>query len=252
MEVPGLAQLAEQSPAVARKLEDFVRRLIGSVDANRWAMDQTRVLVEGHARGDLLGALVAIVREEAGAGEVWAVLWTGEHGNGGISFSALSGHGHSPPDPDGLSRTLLAAVARRSKAVWLDEGGEGTIGGAPSIVGSETQPHGAVPLGNRGALYLAGSGDQKPIALRPRLRIEALCRVAGGFVDASHDHHAPPPVVPGMVGTSRPMQELARNLQGFASVPWPVLVLGETGSGKELVARALHDLSARAAGPFVP
>jgi hypothetical protein len=250
MEVPGLAQLAEHAPSAAKKLEDFVRRLIASVDADRWAMDQVRALAEAHTRGDLLGALVSIVRAEADTGDVWAVLWSGEPGRD-LGFTALSGHGHAPPDPEGLSRTLLAAVARRGRAVWVDESQGGSVGAAPSIIGSEVQPHGAVPLGARGALYLAGSNEARSIPLRQRLRIEALCRIAGGFVDAATDRQGAPPVIPGIVGTSRPMQDLARTIQGFASVPWPVLILGETGTGKEMVARALHDLSSRAAGPFV-
>jgi DNA-binding NtrC family response regulator len=38
----------------------------------------------------------------------------------------------------------------------------------------------------------------------------------------------------------------------FASLPWPVLIRGETGVGKEHVARALHERGRRRAGPFVP
>jgi transcriptional regulator with PAS, ATPase and Fis domain len=47
------------------------------------------------------------------------------------------------------------------------------------------------------------------------------------------------------------MDEPYRRLVRFAPQPVTVLVLGESGSGKEAVARAVHALSARAAGPFV-
>lgn len=47
------------------------------------------------------------------------------------------------------------------------------------------------------------------------------------------------------------MIEALRDLPRFAESHEPVLVQGETGTGKELVARALHGLGARAAGPFV-
>ncbi len=54
-----------------------------------------------------------------------------------------------------------------------------------------------------------------------------------------------------MVGKSQPMLALFGLLERIAQVPSPALVLGETGTGKELVARALHQMGPRAAGPFV-
>ncbi len=57
--------------------------------------------------------------------------------------------------------------------------------------------------------------------------------------------------LPDMVGDSPVMRELARRTARVAPTPLPVLVLGETGTGKELVARALHRLSDRADKPFV-
>ena len=54
-----------------------------------------------------------------------------------------------------------------------------------------------------------------------------------------------------LIGASDAMGHLRRTIRRFASLPAPVLVTGETGSGKELVARALHDASPRAEGQFV-
>lgn len=53
------------------------------------------------------------------------------------------------------------------------------------------------------------------------------------------------------VGGSPAMVRLRECLSSFAATDADVLVLGETGTGKELVARSLHDLSPRAKGKFV-
>jgi DNA-binding NtrC family response regulator len=54
-----------------------------------------------------------------------------------------------------------------------------------------------------------------------------------------------------LIGRSAPMQEVHRLIEQAAATPAPVLIHGETGTGKELVARTLHELSARSGGPFV-
>lgn len=57
--------------------------------------------------------------------------------------------------------------------------------------------------------------------------------------------------VAGLVGESPAMQRLRAALPKAAAAPFPVLVSGESGAGKELVARAVHSGSARKARPFV-
>ncbi|HEX3967893.1 MAG TPA: sigma-54 dependent transcriptional regulator [Edaphobacter sp.] len=59
------------------------------------------------------------------------------------------------------------------------------------------------------------------------------------------------PLLPEMVGASESMRELARLIRLVAPRSTTVLIEGETGTGKEVVARALHRLSERAAKPFV-
>ncbi len=58
-------------------------------------------------------------------------------------------------------------------------------------------------------------------------------------------------MLPEMVGSSEPMWELARLIRLVAPRSTTVLIEGETGTGKEVVARALHRLSERAGKPFV-
>ena len=55
-----------------------------------------------------------------------------------------------------------------------------------------------------------------------------------------------------IVGSSPAAQELLRQILRVAKVDAPVLVAGESGSGKELTAQAIHRHSSRANGPFVP
>jgi two-component system response regulator HydG len=57
--------------------------------------------------------------------------------------------------------------------------------------------------------------------------------------------------VASLVGASAGMQAVRARIERVADAPAPVIVLGETGTGKGLVARALHTDSRRSANPFV-
>ena len=56
---------------------------------------------------------------------------------------------------------------------------------------------------------------------------------------------------PQLIGDTEPMRALFRSIGRLAQAPLSVLIHGETGTGKELVANALHRESPRAHGPFV-
>jgi DNA-binding NtrC family response regulator len=55
----------------------------------------------------------------------------------------------------------------------------------------------------------------------------------------------------GIVGNSQPIQAMRSQIELYAKAPYPVLIEGESGSGKELVAAALRRLSGRPDAPFV-
>lgn len=56
----------------------------------------------------------------------------------------------------------------------------------------------------------------------------------------------------GIVGQDRKMRQIFQQIRDLAAYDYPVHIYGETGTGKELVAEAIHNVGRRAGGPFVP
>ncbi len=94
--------------------------------------------------------------------------------------------------------------------------------------------------------------DQAAIAVDRMLREEALtAELQQSRRELTVARRAARRTASPLLGESAPMRELRTQIQRLAPLDLPVLVLGETGTGKELVARALHDESPRRRAPFV-
>ncbi len=63
--------------------------------------------------------------------------------------------------------------------------------------------------------------------------------------------HTPTDNITSLIGSSEVMQVLLKNTQRFSQLDMPVLIQGETGTGKELLAHVLHDNGSRGKAPFM-
>jgi transcriptional regulator with AAA-type ATPase domain len=109
---------------------------------------------------------------------------------------------------------------------------------------------------------LDGEVDEARRALRrtaraapPLLRL-AIARETGGatigptVAPVPRASPSPPSLLPEIVGPSTALDDLRRSIARAAGAPFAVLIEGESGVGKELVARAIHRLSTREARRF--
>jgi two-component system nitrogen regulation response regulator NtrX len=137
-------------------------------------------------------------------------------------------------------------VLFRSALVKLRERAPDT---AVIVVSGEGTLENAVKAGQRGAFDFV----EKPIR-DPGALLELIAEA----VRVTRLRRRPAPATPavdgdmlGLVGECPALERLREQIRRIAPSSGRVLVTGENGTGKELVARALHALSKRAAGPFV-
>lgn len=115
------------------------------------------------------------------------------------------------------------------------------------------------PVIGKSGFIIDADGERTPISVSTAVLRDANGRVIGGaetFRDLSEVEALRRELegrfrVGDLVSRSPLMQRVFEVLPAIAASPSTVLILGETGTGKELVARTLHGLSLRSKGPFV-
>ncbi len=168
------------------------------------------------------------------------------------SFDAMTETIGSPvgTSPVGLDEVPPEAILEFAE--WLEERLAGREGlpelaarlGLDVLSGS---PGGGVLIRDEPApVYASGPGLEAARSLAP-----LLSAALAGEAAAPEASAEPVDDFPEIAGSSPGIMELKARMARVARLDLPVLVTGETGTGKELVARGLHRLG-RPAGPFVP
>ena len=98
-------------------------------------------------------------------------------------------------------------------------------------------------------VVMLDSDDTEPDAAQPTSPLSCSKDLDRGSLPSAKATPAAP--LPGMMGTSEAMQRVYRMVRLVASRSTTVLVAGATGTGKELVARAIHALSPRSSKPLI-
>ncbi|HEX3776690.1 MAG TPA: sigma 54-interacting transcriptional regulator [Polyangiaceae bacterium] len=106
-------------------------------------------------------------------------------------------------------------------------------------------------LASKNGLYVGGARVANALlAEQSAAFVIGRSAVSIRVIECDEDEPSSEPL-PGVIGTSAPMLRVARLVRRHAKSRVPILLQGESGTGKDMVARAVHELGRRN-GPYVP
>lgn len=135
-----------------------------------------------------------------------------------------------------------AEISRRHCQIRKDNGG---------LILEDLSRNGTL-LNQKRITALTPIGPEDAIQIGPwTIRLTALQEPSAPETILSQNPAKREPGLGPLLGSSPPMQKVFAKIRAGAEADCPVCILGESGSGKELVARLIHDLSVRRKRPFV-
>ncbi len=154
-----------------------------------------------------------------------------------------------------LSDTIVRDVLASGERVCLTNvAADHRYRTVPSVVSLHLRSVVCLPLRmdgkNLGALFLGRRDARRPFGDRVVADLKVLAAMAVPLL-AQLRRTDPPPASDSLLGDSSAMAEVRRLIERVGPSDLSVLVLGDSGTGKELVARAIHGASRRASRPLI-
>ncbi len=263
---PGPARADEDADALARAVEGLSREDLVRLVSIAGALS-AQISPQG-----LLDLILDRAIAWTGAGRGYVVLAQQADGGASVSIHSARGSGGvAVQDPeDEVSRNIVKeTVAKNAPIVSDDASKDLRLVGFTSVMEKGLRSVACFPLklqrGPLGALYLERRDKAASFGPRERALLEALSshaaialdrtlkttRLEESYKETKRALDERTGAAFGIIGRARLMRNVFRIIEKVRGYDNNVLIEGETGTGKELVARAIHGSSARRDGPFV-
>jgi DNA-binding NtrC family response regulator len=165
-----------------------------------------------------------------------------------------------------FSRSVVARAAEGQTVHTMDVGQDPSFSSVQSIIVHEIKSILCVPMKSRGevlgAIYLDTRQKAQLFTDKERVFVESFANQAGIAIDNARVfgrmreenvrlRREAEGRFPDLVGTSGPMRQLQKLIAGVLDVDCTLLITGESGTGKGVIARSIHAHGPRREGPFL-
>jgi Nif-specific regulatory protein len=194
------------------------------------------------------------------------VIYLHDEVSGGMRPHSARGVAGTQLEHTPLSRSILEEASQGRSIVTVDVGQDPQLSGIKSLIVQHVKSILCVPMKSRGrvigVVYLDTQKATQLFGEKERAFIESFASQAAVAIENarlfgeireenSRLRREVQVRVDGLVGASPPMQRLAAMLSTLSNTDATILLTGESGTGKGVVARAIHSSSRRREGPFV-